>query len=57
MLERIRRSEGINRFSELEYFEPNLMQLSVMGEYAPVFGTGETFVLGGPNGFFVRGSD
>ena len=44
--------EGV--LSELDYFEPNIMQLSVIGDYARVFGTGETLVQGGPIEFFVR---
>ena len=30
------------------------MQLSVMGDYVRVFGTGQTLVQGGPIEFFVR---
>ena len=42
--------------NELDYFEPNVMQLSVMGDYDRVFGTGQTLVQGGPIEFFVRGA-
>ena len=47
--------EGL--LSELDYFEPNVMQLSVMGDYDRVFGTGQTLVQGGPIEFFIRGAD
>ncbi|KAF0139349.1 MAG: hypothetical protein FD143_3570, partial [Ignavibacteria bacterium] len=47
--------EGL--LSELDYFEPHVMQLSVTGEYDRVFGTGQTIVQGGPLEFFVRGAD
>ena len=47
--------EGL--LSELDYFEPRVMQLSVTGEYDRVFGTGQTLVQGGPIEFFVRGAD
>ena len=47
--------EGLLR--ELDYFEPNFMQLSVMVDYDRVFGTGQTLVQGGPIEFFVRGAD
>ena len=47
--------EGL--LSELDYFEPNLMQLSVMGDYDRVFGTRQTLVQGGPIEIFVRGAD
>ena len=47
--------EGL--LSELDYFEPNVTQLSVMGDYDRVFGTGQTLVQGGPIEFFVRGAD
>ena len=47
--------EGL--LSELDYFEPHVMQLSVTGEYDRVFGTGQTLVQGGPIEFFVRGAD
>ena len=46
--------EGL--LSELDYIEPNVMQLSVMGDYDRVFGTGQTLVQGGPIEFFVRGA-
>ena len=47
--------EGL--LSELDYFEPNVMQLSVMGDYDRVFGTGQTLLQGGPIEFFIRGAD
>ena len=47
--------EGL--LSELDYFEPRVIQLSVTGEYDRVFGTGQTLVQGGPMEFFVRGAD
>ena len=47
--------EGL--LSELDYFEPNVRQLSIMGDYDRVFGTGKTIVQGGPIEFFVRGAD
>ena len=43
--------------SELDYFESNVTELSVMGDYDRVFGTGQTLVQGGPIEFFVRGAD
>ena len=46
--------EGL--LSELDYFEPNVTQLSLMGDYDRVFGTGQTIVQGGPIEFFVRGA-
>ena len=47
--------EGMLR--ELDYFEPNVVQLSVMVDFVRVFGTGPTLVQGGPIEFFVLGSD
>ena len=47
--------EGL--LSELEYLEPNVTQLSVMGDYDRVFGTGQTLVQRGPIEFFLRGND
>ena len=47
--------EGL--LSDLDYFEPNVMQLSVMRDYDRVFGNGQTLVQGGPIEFFVQGSD
>ena len=47
--------EGL--LSELDYFERNVMQLSVIYDYDRVFGTGQTLVQGGPIEFFVRGAD
>ena len=47
--------EGL--LSELDYFEPYVMQLRVMGDYDRVFGTGQTLVQGGPIDFMVRGAD
>ena len=47
--------EGL--LNELDYIEPNVMQLRVMGDYDRVFGTGQTLVQGGPIEFFVRGAD
>ena len=47
--------EGL--LSELDYFEPHVMQLSVIGEYDRVFGTGQSLVQGGPIEFFARGAD
>ena len=47
--------EGV--LSEFDYFEPNVMQLSLMRAYVRVFGTGQTLVQGGPIEFFVRGAD
>ena len=43
--------------SELDYFEPNVTQLSVMGDYDRVFGTGQTLVQSGPIEFVVREAD
>ena len=43
--------------SELDYFERNVMQLSVMRDYDRVFGTRQTVVQGGPIEFFVRETD
>ena len=42
---------------ELDYFEPNVMPLRVMGDYDRVFGTGQTLVQGGPIELFVRGAE
>ena len=42
---------------EWDYFELNVMQLSVMCDYDRVFATGQTLVQGGPIEFFVRGAD
>ena len=39
------------------FFQPNVMQLCVMGDYDGVFGTGQTLVQCGPIEFFVRGAD
>ena len=47
--------EGL--LSELDYFQPQVMQLSVNAEYDRVFGPGQTIVQGGPIEFFVRGAD
>ena len=47
--------EGLLR--ELDYFEPNVMQLSVMSDYVRVFGNGQTLVQGGPIEFSVGGDD
>ena len=47
--------EGL--LSELDYFEPNVMRLSVMRDYDRVFGSGQTLVQGGPIEFFGRGTD
>ena len=47
--------EGL--LSELDYFEPNVTQLSVIGEYDRVFGKGQTFVHCRPIEIFVRGAD
>ena len=47
--------EGL--LSELDYFEPQVVQLSVNAEYDRTFGTGQTIVPGGPIEFFVRGAD
>ena len=47
--------EGL--LSELDYFQPQVMQLSVNAEYDRVFGPGQTIVHGGPIEFFVRGAD
>ena len=47
--------EGL--LSELDYFKPNVMQLSVMGNYDREGGTGETLGQGGPIEFHVRGAD
>ena len=47
--------EGL--LSELDYFEPQVMQLSVNAEYDRTFGTGQTIVPGGPIEFYVRGAD
>ena len=47
--------EGLLR--ELDYFDPNVMQFIVMGDYDRVFGTGQTLVPGGPIEFFIRGAD
>ena len=47
--------EGL--LSELNYFEPQVMQLSVNAEYDRIFGTGQTIVQGAPLEFFVRGGD
>ena len=47
--------EGLLR--ELDYFEPNVMQLSVMGDYAGVFGTDQSLVQGASIEFFVLGVD
>ena len=42
---------------KLDYSQPNVMQVSVMGDYDRVFGTGQTIGHGGPIEFFVRGAD
>ena len=47
--------EGLLR--ELAYFEPNVMQLHVMGDYDREFGTGPTLVHGGLNEFLIGGVD
>ena len=47
--------EGL--LSELDYFETNVMQLSVMADYDRVFGTAQTIVQGWPIEFFDRGAD
>ena len=47
--------EGL--LSEFHYFEPNVMQLSVMCDYDRVFATGQRLVQGGPTEFFIRGAD
>ena len=46
--------EGL--LSQLDYFETNITQLSVMGDYAGEVGTGQTPVQGGPMEFLVRGA-
>ena len=43
--------------SELDYFQPQVTQLSINSEYDRVFGPGQTIVQGGPIEFFVRGAD
>jgi hypothetical protein len=43
--------------SELDYFQPQVMQMSVASEYDRVFGPGQTIIQGGPIEFFVRGAD
>ena len=47
--------EGLLR--EVDYFEPNLTQLIVMGDYARVFETGQTLVQVGPIEFCVPRAD
>ena len=47
--------EGL--LSELDYFEPQVMQMSINGEYDRTFGIGQTIVQGGPIEFFIRGAD
>ena len=47
--------EGL--LSELDDFQPQVMQLSVNSEYYRVYGPGQTIVQGGPIEFFVRGAD
>ena len=47
--------EGL--LSELDYFQPQVMQLSVNSEYDRVYGPGQTIVQGAPIEFFVRGAD
>ena len=47
--------EGL--LSEYDYFDRNVTQLSPMGDYDRVFGTGQRIVQGGPIEFFVRGAD
>ena len=43
--------------SELDYFEPNVRQINVIGDEDRVFGSGQTLAQDGPIEFFVRGSD
>ncbi|KAF0147397.1 MAG: hypothetical protein FD143_3072, partial [Ignavibacteria bacterium] len=45
------------QLSELDYFQPQVMQLSVNSEYDRVYGPGQTIVQGAPIEFFVRGAD
>ena len=47
--------EGLQ--SELDYFEPNVMQLSVIRDQDRVFGTGQILLQGGPIEFSFRGVD
>lgn len=47
--------EGL--LSELDYFEPQVLQMSINAEYDRVFGIGQTLVHGGPIEFFIRGAD
>ena len=44
--------EGL--LSELDYFEPQVLQLSVNAEYDRPFGTGQTLAPGAQIEFFVR---
>lgn len=43
--------------SELDYFEPQVMQMSVVAEYDRYFNPIQTIVDGGPVEFFIRGAD
>ena len=43
--------------SELDYFEPPVLQLCINSEYDRAFGVGQTIVQGGPIEFYVRGAD
>ena len=47
--------EGL--LSELDYFQPQVMQLSVNSEYDRVYGPGQTIVQVAPIEFFVRVAD
>ena len=43
--------------SELDYFEPQVMQMSVVSEYDRYFNPIQTITEGGPIEFFIRGAD
>ena len=45
------------KLSELDYFESQLMQMSLVSEYDRVFGPTQTIIQGGPIEFFIRGAD
>ncbi|KAF0155389.1 MAG: hypothetical protein FD188_3140 [Ignavibacteria bacterium] len=47
--------EGL--LTELDYFSPQVLQLSINAEYDRPFGIGLTIVQGGPIEFFIRGAD